>query len=125
MEKRAQIIRDFFAIKPYIDQANKLANEKTELQFAARVSKEGGSLELIAFTSAHPNASFVLLCKTSKDYWIPAEETGFFDLKEYCAKELNRITRKKNEKNKLDIKSLGPILARKLGTLLIEDDSSL
>lgn len=125
MQNRKEIIREFFEIKPYLDRANKLKNEKTTLKLLVRLPKPGQPLQLIAYVTDAPDGPFILLCEVFRKKWKPVEMGGFQNLKEFCANELNISM--KNLIDQFD-ETIGIEEGRKLNakfdTLLIGEDSA-
>ncbi len=90
MEKRNEIIREFFAFNNHINRGNLKANTKTKPQYLIRRSLQANELELIAQVIPNTGKQFYLMATLKRGTkWEAVENSDFLNLIEFFTDFLN------------------------------------
>lgn len=87
--ERGPIVQDYHALVGYMNRANKLANEKSDLKFIVDHSEIYEYRCAAVIASMHEAHRLVLAVRTFGGLWERAGYTRFKHIEEYCAYFLN------------------------------------
>ena len=87
--ERGIIVKEYFELQGYLNRANKLSNQKTEIKF---ILEQGELFEYRAYAvsfGAHEVHKLAVAERTRAKMWERTGNTRFLNLEEFCAHFLN------------------------------------
>ena len=123
--ERGPIVSEYHQLRQYLNRANKLSNQKTELKFEIEQTSVIEYRLYAVLVGQFETHRLALAERTRSKTWERTGYTRFVNLEEFCALTLNRIENKRNPNTKSSIvpKELliewKQYLSKKLSNLLL------
>jgi hypothetical protein len=104
--ERAKIVGEYFLLRDYMNRANRLSNQATEIKFEIeRIGHFGCRLLVVSYSKNEVHHRLSIAERSSDKDWERTGNTGFINLEEYCAQTLSFLERRETQPGKT-----GPLL---------------